>query len=255
MHRRLRSAHLAIAIVVLAGALHPTPAAADRDALWRIVHDQCVPHEQQFHSALPCLDVNEAFGTATLKDRRGIGQILVIPTARISGIEDPAILDPAAPHVFAIGWQQVGAVRALANSPLPPDTLSLAVNSRYGRGQDQLHVHVDCLKLDIRSLLHDHLGAVAQDWAPFLVPLAGHAYWARRVATLDRPGSSPFQLVVTGIPQASSDMGAMTIVAVGAMEAGEPFFILLAGRADLAGGNRGSGEELQDHDCAAARAP
>jgi CDP-diacylglycerol pyrophosphatase len=74
------------------------------------------------------------------------------------------------------------------------------------------------------------------------------------VPTLDRPGADPFQLVASGIPNASSDMGAMTIVAVGAVEAGEPFFVLLAGRADLEAGNRGSGEELQDHGCAVARA-
>jgi CDP-diacylglycerol pyrophosphatase len=253
MHRPPRLTCTAIT-AGLVSILAATPAAADRDALWHIVHDRCVPHEQQFHSPLPCLHVNEETGIAVLKDRKGVAQLLVIPTARITGMEDPAILNPAAPHVFTEGWRSIGTVRALADSPLPLDALSLAVNSRYGRGQDQLHLHVDCLRLDIRALLHDHLASVGQDWAPFPVPLAGHPYWARRVPTLDRPGADPFQLVASGIPNASSDMGAMTIVAVGAVEAGEPFFVLLAGRADLEAGNRGSGEELQDHGCAVARA-
>jgi CDP-diacylglycerol pyrophosphatase len=46
-------------------------------------------------------------------------------------------------------------------------------------------------------------------------------------------------------------MGAYTLVLVGAVfPAAGPGFILLAGEADLAHGNVGSGEDLQDHDCA-----
>lgn len=241
-----------LALVLLA-ALVGTPASADPNALWHIVHEQCVPHQERLHSPLPCLVVDEAGGAAVLKDLRGIAQLLLIPTARVTGIEDPAILRPEAPNYFQLAWRTTNAVRALADSDLPRDALSLAINSRFGRTQQQLHIHIDCLRPDIRSLLRAHIAQVTNAWAPFPVPLAGHPYRARRILTLDRPGADPFQLVAKELPDAGADMGAMTIVVAGAMFGAEPGFIVLAGRTDLSTGNHGSGEELQDHSCALAR--
>ena len=72
--------------------------AADPSALWKIVNGQCVPHEETEHSPSPCAKVDIADGVekgfVVLKDRNGIAQFLLIPTARISGIDDPAILAP-----------------------------------------------------------------------------------------------------------------------------------------------------------------
>jgi CDP-diacylglycerol pyrophosphatase len=236
-------------LLVLLGA----PARADDpNALWHIVHEQCVPHHERFRTPLPCLAVDEAGGTAILKDRRGVTQLLLIPTARVSGIEDPAILQPGAPNYFQVAWHTANIVRALADSDLPRDALSLAINSRFGRTQQQFHIHVDCLRADVRSLLHARVDAVANTWALFPAPLAGHSYQARRVLTLNRPGADPFRLVATGLPGAGADMAAMTIVVAGAMFGPEPGFILLARRADPATGDRGTGEELQDHGCALA---
>lgn len=239
--------------LVLLTALAGTPAfAGNPDALWHIVHEQCVPHQARFNSPLPCLVVNEAGGAAVLKDLRGVAQLLLIPTARVIGIEDPAILRPDAPNYFQLAWQAANAVRALAGSDLPRDALSLAINSRFGRTQQQLHIHVDCLRPDIRSSLRAHIDQVTNAWAPFPVPLAGHPYKARRLLTLNRPGADPFQLVATELPDAGADMAAVTIVVAGATFGAESGFILLAGRADLGAGNRGNGEELQDHSCALA---
>jgi len=59
-------------------------------------------------------------------------------------------------------------------------------------------------------------------------------------------------LLTAGVPQA--EMGEHTLVLAGATFApDQPGFILLDDRADLAAGDRGSGEALQDHDCALAR--
>lgn len=236
-------------LLVLLGA----PARAhDPNALWHIVHEQCVPHQERFRTPLPCLAVDEAGGAAVLKDLRGIAQLLLIPTARVSGIEDPAILQPGAPNYFQLAWQAANAVRALANSDLPRDALSLAINSRFGRTQQQFHIHVDCIDVEVRGALRTHMSDITDAWAPFPVALAGHRYEARRVLTLNRPGADPLRLVATGLSGAGADMGAMTIVVAGAMFGPEPGFILLARRADPAIGDRGSGEELQDHGCALA---
>lgn len=245
------STFYAILGLLLAAAIRP--AGADPNALWNIVHGSCVSHEERFREPMPCLSASPERGFAVLKDLVGTAQILLIPTARVTGIEDPAVLSPAAPNYFALAWRQTGMTRALADDDLPRDTLSLAINSLYGRTQDQLHIHIDCIRADVRALLRDHLAAITTAWTVFPTPLAGHPYWARRVWTLDRPGASPFELVAGGIPGAAQDMGRMTIVAVGAIFNAQQGFILLAGRAAPEQGDPGSGEELQDHGCALAR--
>lgn len=72
--------------------------AADPDALWDLVSGQCVPAQQAKHDPAPCLSVDLAGGYAVLKDQSGATQVLVIPTTRVTGIESPALLDPASPN-------------------------------------------------------------------------------------------------------------------------------------------------------------
>lgn len=234
-------------------ALPASARAADPDALWQIVHGKCAPHMARFGVPAPCLAVDLAGGAALLKDIVGATQLLLIPTARVSGTEDPAVLRPEAPDYFALAWRQTPFVRALADADLPDATLSLAINSRYARSQNQLHIHIDCLQPEVYAALQAHAGEVTAAWAPFPVPLQGRAYLARRVDTLDRPGETPFQLVADGIPGARADMGAVTLVVAATGTGPAAGFILLADRANLAIGDRGWGEALQDHACALAR--
>jgi CDP-diacylglycerol pyrophosphatase len=67
-------------------------------------------------------------------------------------------------------------------------------------------------------------------------------------------GTNPFALLADGVPGARSAMGEQTLVIVGAeFDGGKPGFIILTDRVDPATGDRASGEELQDHECALAR--
>jgi CDP-diacylglycerol pyrophosphatase len=243
-----------LAVTAMAACLVAGPArsqAADADVLWRIVHDQCAPHEAEFGVPLPCTAVDRAGGYAILKDRDGATQFLLIPTARITGIEDPAILAPDAPNYWQAAWDATNLVQAAADHALPREDLSLAINSIHGRSQNQLHIHIDCIREDVRDALRQHAAEIGEAWAPFPVPLSGHLYQAMRVETLDRPGATPFDLLADRLPGARADMGDEALFVVGATFAdGEPEFYLLAGRADLATGNRAEAEELQDHSCA-----
>ena len=111
-----------------------------------------------------------------------------------------------------------------------------------------MHIHVDCVSVEVRDALRAHGATIGVAWASFAVPLNGHAYRAMRVPTLAQPGASPFQLAAR-LPDARADMGEESLVVVGATFAGgETGFYLLETRA-------GPGEELQDHGCAVARAP
>src|SRR5579863_8957116 len=99
---------IAAALLVL-GSL--SARAEDPDALWKIVHDRCVPDQLQHATPDPCLLVDLAGGVehgfVLLKDRDGATQILLMPTAKITGIEAPEILAPDATNYFADAWLAV----------------------------------------------------------------------------------------------------------------------------------------------------
>ncbi|MGO9418039.1 CDP-diacylglycerol diphosphatase [Roseiarcus sp.] len=233
------------------------PARADPNALWRIVHDGCVPHFDAGKGPTPCevVDMNGgvAEGVAILKDRVGVAQMLAIPTRRISGIEDPQMLAPDAPPVFADGWKAKTFVEArLGGRALPREAVALAINSQYARSQDQLHVHVDCVRIDVLKALEGYKSALDDQWRAMTVALNGRAYFARRLLSDDLIHDEPLlRLLADGLPDAKAHMGAMSMAAIGADFDGKPGFVLLADVFSLEGG--GHAEDLQDHNCAIAQ--
>jgi CDP-diacylglycerol pyrophosphatase len=241
----------AAAVLVLAGA-SPAVAHADPNALWEIVSQQCVPDQEQHGDPAPCADVDlsvgEDRGTAVLKDLVGATQFLLIPTGRVTGIESPELLAPDAPNYFASAWRARSFVDERAGWTLPRDWVSLAINSEDARTQDQLHIHVDCIRPDVRAALARHAAELGPRWAPFPVPLAGHRYSAITVDGEDLDAVNPFRLLADGIAGARSDMGAQTLVVVGSSgQDGRPGFIVLADHVDVAAGDTAGGEALQDH--------
>jgi len=250
----MRGAHSVLLAVLLAPAgAH----AADPSALWKIVNGQCVPHEQTERDPSPCSAVDLAHGVdkgfVVLKDRNGIAQFLLIPTARIPGIEDPEILDPEATNYWDAAWQARYFVEERVHTPLPRDAVSLAINSSLGRSQDQLHIHIDCIRPDVRAALGANLDKVLGMWTLFPIPLAGHTYRSIRINHETLDGVNPFRVLADNDPQAATNMGMHTLVAVGESFAdGTIGFVLLDDHADVAAGDPASGEELQDHSCAVA---
>ena len=234
--------------------------ARDADALWRIVHGGCVADQQGSGHPAPCVSVDlsqgERNGSAVLKDRVGDTQFLLIPTERITGIESPLVLAPGAPNYFAKAWAAPALVDARLHRMLPRDDFALAINSRDGRSQDQLHIHVDCIRADIRAALAPVAAGLDGRWRPLPVRLALHRYRALWLPG-DAPGANPFQLLAASLADPAPEMGRHTLVLVGATRKGEPGFVLLDGMsgplaAVLPAGIKvgsGSGEELEDHEC------
>jgi CDP-diacylglycerol pyrophosphatase len=225
-------------------------AGADPNALWTIVHDQCSPHEEQDGDPAPCALVDAQDGYALLKDLVGERQFLLIPTLQITGIESPILLDPGAKDYFADAWRARYLVEERAERSLPPDWVSLAINSMVARSQNQLHIHIDCLRADVHQSLAQHAGSIGPTWAPFAVPLAGAPYSAIEISDLN--DINVFQLLAESLPGAREDMSRRTLVVVGSP--GGSGFVVLAGQADAAAGDEGSGEDLQDHALCAAPA-
>jgi CDP-diacylglycerol pyrophosphatase len=245
--------------VALIGLLLATASshAADPSALWKIVDGKCVPHEEADHNPTPCASVDLAEGVAkgyaALKDINGIAQFLLIPTARIGGIEDPAILAPGATNYWKAAWDDRHFVEERLHTTLPRDAVSLAINSAYGRTQNQFHIHIDCVRPDVHDALAANLDQITDTWTVFPTLLAGHNYRSIRIRRPTLDGVDPFHVLADDDPQAKADMGKHTLVLIGAtFQDGSDGFVLLDDHLDLLTGNFASGEQLQDHSCAIA---
>lgn len=249
--RGLTAAALALAALAVASCAR----AADPDALWKIVHGKCAPSEAASGDPAPCLAVDLAGGYAVLKDIRGKTQVLVIPTAKVTGIESPELLAPGAPNYWRAAWAARSFVGKFAGRDTPRPDVLLAVNSIDGRSQNQLHIHVDCIDPGVRDALAAALPDIGPRWRPLNVDLAGHRYQAMRLSGDDLT-QNPFKLLADGDATARADMGPETLVVAGVQfPGGAPGFVLLSDHADLAAGDHGSGEDLMDHTCSVLQRP
>jgi CDP-diacylglycerol pyrophosphatase len=67
-----------------------------------------------------CVDVDPSGGFAVLKDINGIAQYLLIPTARVGGIESPDLLTPGSPNYWRAAWEARRFVEAKLGSGASP---------------------------------------------------------------------------------------------------------------------------------------
>ena len=205
-------------------------------------------------------------------DIAGDWQFLVIPTARITGIESAALERDGAPNYFAYAWQATSFIDQHRGVTVPRVDLALAVNSAAGRSMHQLHIHVDCVRLDVRQALKAHDGEITTKWTsiaaanwPELGPVfAGHHYQVRWVDGPNLDGVNLFQLVANRDADTGGDMAMQTIVVVGGPERHHlPGFYVLTdqvhlnwGKSDPIADDPGSGEELMDHNgCPVLKSP
>ena len=227
-------------------------ASHNRDMLWKVVDSACVPDMRLRGSPAPCVQVDLGRGFVVFKDIVGRAQILLIPTRRVTGIEDPQLLSPAGPNYWEAAWEARGSFEQRLGLQVPRETIGMAINSAHDRTQDQLHIHVDCLRPDVAAVLRMHGGGIGWRWSELSAPLAGRRYRAMRVMGEDLGSRDPFKLLAGGDPLARADMGQQTLVVAGYRSAhGKPGFLLLSHRADPAAGDRAHGEDLLDHHCTA----
>ena len=232
--------------ITVYGAWHGYALHHNSDALWNIVSRQCIPHYQQQHSPTPCQQVDLAQGYALLKDKVGVAQYLLIPTEQVSGIESDKLLASTTPNYFSLAWSLMPQVSQRLAKPIPSTLLSLAINSKWGRSQNQLHIHLSCLRGDVRQRLAQKQSTLTDQWQK--LSLLNHPYWVRTLTLEQLNARSLFQRVFTELPDIDSSSGkegiAVTMLADGRL-------VVLVLRTDWVKGILGSAEELQDHQCRA----
>ena len=225
-----------------------------RDALWIIVHDECVPNQLHNADPRPCVEVNLHDGIekgfAVIKDIGSATQLLLIPTARISGIESPIVLAPDAPNYFAEAWEARKYIDQALHRTLPREDIGLAINSTVSRSQDQLHIHVDCVRPELRDALREREASIGNRWAPLDMSFSPHHYQASWVPGERLGSNNPFRLLAEGFPSAAHDLGDRTLVVAGSSRAnGVSGFVILEDQVNRESHDLAHGEELLDHAC------
>ncbi len=243
---------IAAFICAAAAAIGAATAAADRGALWMVVHGLCVTDEMRIHSPAPCVEVNlasgEETGWAILKDLFGKTQFLLIPTRRLAGVESPLVGTSALPNYWRAAWSARGLVSERAKKELPRDAIGMAINAANARTQDQLHIHLDCIRADVREALMSPAAKITTQWAD--LRLGGRTYRARRIEGAE-PAPDPFALLAADARASGQQMEEETLAVIGAKLAdGKDGFILLSDRSATAG--VAHAESLLDHTCALA---
>lgn len=215
------------------------------DALWKIVSQQCVPNQQQNNDPAPCRLVDLHSGYVVMKDREGPLQFLLMPVKKTTGIESPVLLSPFTPNYFAEAWRVRHFMEERRGSAVDDSAVALSVNSQGGRTQNQLHIHISCLRPAIRRQLDSLNATLSEKWQS--VQLGKHEYQLRILTRDELKKTSPFVRIANELPGAREEMGKYGI-AVAAMP-GERRVLMVIKR-NLLMLNRGSAEELQDHSCA-----
>ncbi|PHI97301.1 hypothetical protein BG621_00455 [Parasaccharibacter apium] len=201
-------------------------------ALWRIVQHCAVDAAHR-----PCTIYKAKDGYAVLKAREGQGQYLLLPTQPIRGIEADPLLHADTPPYVQQAWEQRHFVAYAYGIPIADERFLLAINSRWARSQEQLHIHIDCMREDVRQILA-HIPREARAGE---VRLLGHMYRWWRVPTLEPPALQMVSFFPKGADERERGRYGVAVIA------SQGAFLLLRNRAG--GMGWGYAEELQDHQC------
>lgn len=169
---------------------------------------------------------------------------LIIPVAPVTGIEDKQVFHSPVADFWQYGWEEAG--RFLR---VPDRATALAINSVEGRSQNQLHIHISCVRPDVASALEGtrRLGHDPKQPMQLRLRPANHVYRAIVVRDLIR-NASPF-LLVAQMPGAAEAMGRQSLAVIGSRVPNTYYVVdTVAGP-----GNPGSAEELLDQTCSTAQ--
>jgi CDP-diacylglycerol pyrophosphatase len=223
-------------------------------ALWDIVSGTCVPEQGTQAAQRTCVQVDISQGLdrgfAVLKDNAKAKpfEYLLIPTRRIAGIEDPRLAEPSTPNYFEDAWEARRFIGTSLGANPQWDMVALAINSMQDRSQDQFHIHIDCVRADVRTKLKENDQTFDAQWTQLDLPPPNHPYAVFRLVEDSLANTNPFQLVSQRLPGAAGHMGLMTIAVVGAtFPNGQNGFYLLSSKASSS--MDAHGEDLIDPDC------
>ena len=174
-----------------------------------------------------------------------------MPTTRVIGIEDAGLRRADSPSYFAAAWAARHFVQEELKRPLADNDLGLAVNSRFTRSQDQLHIHIDCTDRRVKRDLAARVPAIPTDrWQADGYSYLGQSYWTRRI---DQPTLQGIDIVrlVEEIPPLKAHPDRITLAVLGVKLPNDGSgFVMLAAQSNIRRAvSQSTGEDLLDHEC------
>lgn len=230
------------------------PVVKRSDALWNIVSNQCVPKKIQGQKPEPCDEVTfvkgQEQGYVVLKDRNGPLQYLLMPVAKITGVESPEILTTNEPNYMYESWVARSYMIKRYGAAIPDDEISLAINSQLGRSQNHLHVHISCIRPDVKKIINNNLSKITSKWSNLSVEIFNHKYRVIKITEAELKQKNIFSLVAEDISDGPENMNQFGVAMLAVKNNKKSHdFVVMTSRADLLKLNRGSVEEIQDHLC------
>jgi len=220
-----------------------------RNDLWRVVHRICIP-ASKISLPFPCTKVvqpdDDGAGYAILPV--GAGHILTVPTQRITGIESREVFSPTQPNYWQAAWEQRAQLDDDFARKLDRSEVALALNSAYGRSQDQLHIHTGCVKSEVKAALAASR-VIGPRWTRLPTSLGGSSYWVRWATGADLSALNPFDMLPPDLRRSPAAMARQTLIVVGGWDHNHaPGFFILNDQAGAR--DNGHGEKLLDFNCA-----
>ena len=190
----------------------PTKKVARGDVLWHFVHDQCVPNYLAGKSPpLPCLQVDMDKGYVIFKDKNGPLQYLHMPIQHVSGLEDPALLSADTTPYFAQAWHARHHMDQLLGRAIALRDYSFTVNSKTGRSQNHLHIHISCIRPVLRERLLALQNQFDSRWRPLTAGINGHAYQVRVISRDELEQRGAIALTIATLAGARQDMANVSL--------------------------------------------
>ena len=197
------------------------------------MQEQCLPHWRAARDPAPCVSIDDdrrgsgPRGYAVPADRKGGAHFLLIPTQTVTGIESPELRGPGAANFFEAAWQSREVLSSVVGRVPPRTAVGLAVNQRRSRSQDQLHIHISCLRPEVSRALRSQADVIGAAWSP--IGIEGYRYQAMRIMGERLVAANPFELLAERLPGAASSMDRFTMLLSGIDFREGPGFVLVAG--------------------------
>jgi CDP-diacylglycerol pyrophosphatase len=261
-----------------APAVKTSPAPVPKTETLADTVGRCIGDQISYGSPGPCEVVAEF---AVLKDAAADKptNLLLVPVKPTTGIESPELWVDRAPNYFAYAWDNRWRLRGRIAAKLKkadpkkdakidalaPDQIGLAINSKATRGQEQLHIHIDCMLDEVRAGLDSAKAKIGDGvWSAGELDLNPNDktdkkrffYRVMHVKSDDLEEVNPFKALAVRLKAAdeakrSSLMAQQTLVVTGAPGGG--FYILSQdGPTKADAEDRGHGENVLDHECKTA---
>ncbi|MDF5718416.1 MAG: CDP-diacylglycerol diphosphatase, partial [Rhizonema sp. NSF051] len=222
---------------------------APRNMLWEQVK-KCNTNQQTLHKPEPCVYVDLENKYVVANGSKPLDYIL-LPTDKISGIEAPQISRFNSRNYWQYAWNKAtdkDYIRSKAPQVKSPEQIGLAINSPQARHQDQLHIHMSCVK----KIVSDELDKAEKNrditdrfQSQNYVNIESKNYSVRLLNNDSLSDSNnPFLLVKEFVGE--KKMGEQSIAVVGRKQGG---FYILKIASDAQNGYKAVAEKLLDEDC------